>query len=453
MMSTKFWKEIVIYQICSGSISLVASSVIVTFIALKGLSTPYRRLIFSLSISDILLSFAILSGPWLTRSDVDQALWGVGNKHTCRFDGLLYLVGSTTTPMYTVCLCVYYVCKLKDRMTDAQFACRIEKKMHITIIVSNLVLYFTALGMDIINPTFLGNFCAAAPVPTGCNVDPEIYGECIPNIEEAAYVFTFISIVLVPVMSLLGIIVCIVMIFWHVLKREIIFGRTRTSLNTSSNQVTHGVTAEATAMDTAISEQIAAMESLSGQIEAMESSTPSVTTTNDQSGSEIPLRHRHDLSLDESEDKIISDTSQQSLPHICSLYEKCGHRDDESRALDDAIKESEASGAFNLGKETSNPGAIRVSDWSLNANVDLPGFTQDQREHCPNQFTAPSGAHFSSNQYRAPTAADSTRNVELEASLSRLYKKELLTQGFCYVVTLRERICTNGYTTDHGGKR
>ncbi len=186
---------------------------------------PYRRLIFGLSIADIFLSFAILTGPFMIRSDSPQALWGLGNVSTCNINGFLALLGSTAVPMYTLCICIYYVCKIKGKMTDEQFASKIEKKMHIFIIVFNVAIYLTAMGMGVINPGIMGNVCAAASYPTGCRLYPEYVGECDPFIAEAANIFIIISSIVVPFLCLIGIIGCMALLFWNVLMMDQISGR------------------------------------------------------------------------------------------------------------------------------------------------------------------------------------------------------------------------------------
>ncbi len=225
MSSSQFWLEIVIYQITSASISFAASVMIVSFIALNGLSTPYRRIIFGLSISDMCQSFGILVGPFLNPSNLPQALWGIGNKHTCRLDGFLNLLGMTAVPMYTVFLCIYYVCKLKSRVSDAQFTQRIEKKMHVAIIAINLGLYLPALGMDVMNPNYLGNLCGPAFLPTGCKQNPELYGECDDSNKPTLTFFLMFSGAVVPVVSLVAILICMGLILWHTVMRERIFGK------------------------------------------------------------------------------------------------------------------------------------------------------------------------------------------------------------------------------------
>ncbi len=159
----------------------------------------------------------------MVRSDIPQGLWGLGNTGTCNMNGFLFLVGMTTVPMYTLCLCIYYVCKIKGKMNDAQFATKIEKKMHIFIIVSNLGLFLTAMGMGTINPGVLGNICTTAAFPTGCRQNPEMFGECDPFIAKAAAIYVLITSA-VPMLCFVGIVGCMAILFWNVLLMDKIFG-------------------------------------------------------------------------------------------------------------------------------------------------------------------------------------------------------------------------------------
>lgn len=128
-MGSEFWKELAITQTTTAAISFVASSTLATcvllraessdpprggisssqsrskrFLACRGLSSPFRRIIFGLSVSDMMQSFAVLVGPWMTVQGVPLAPWGKGNKHTCRFAGLLLTIGYSAVPMYTLFL-------------------------------------------------------------------------------------------------------------------------------------------------------------------------------------------------------------------------------------------------------------------------------------------------------------------------------------------------------------
>ncbi len=221
---SQFWKAVVVTQICTGSVSFIASLVIVTFLAKNGLSDPYRRIVFGLSISDILKSVGMVAGPFLNRTDVPQALWAIGNPRSCQLTGFLFMVGATAVPMYTLSLCIYYVCKCKIKMTDDQFAHRVEKKIHAIVILLNVGLHLTAFVIGTIKSSAFGNMCLTAAFPTGCRQNPEIYGECDPGSEETAEVFTFIYNICIPVVCIVGIIVCLAMIFWNVVLSERICG-------------------------------------------------------------------------------------------------------------------------------------------------------------------------------------------------------------------------------------
>ncbi len=275
-MSTQLFQQIITAQISSASVSLVASSLIAASIGFwqdpsssntrngrtrtarrsqrqrqssilthfqqvirAKFYSPYRRLIFGLSISDMLQSFSLVTGPFMVRSDVPQALWGLGNAGTCNINGFLFHIGMTAVPMYTLCLCVYYVCKIKSKMNDAQFATIIEKKMHIFIIVTNLSLYLAAMGMGIVNPGVMGNICTTAAYPTGCRQNPEKFGECDPFIADASTIYILINAT-IPFLCLLGILGCMAILFWHVLMMDRMFGRARETQGRSGSREENG---------------------------------------------------------------------------------------------------------------------------------------------------------------------------------------------------------------------
>jgi len=142
-------------QISSASISFIASSVIAVMIkrAPRGLSTPYRRILFGLSISDILQSFALLTGPFAVPKGTTQSPWGIGtNVRLCEANGFSMIFGTAAVPMYTCFLCLYYLCKLKHKMTDEAFTLKVERKLHVGIIAWNLTACTFLLITKRINP-------------------------------------------------------------------------------------------------------------------------------------------------------------------------------------------------------------------------------------------------------------------------------------------------------------
>ena len=180
------------------------------------MSSPYHRVIFGLSISDILQSFAMLSGPLAAPADVPQALWAAGNNLTCKTNSVMFTIGSTSTPMYTFFLCYFRLCKVKKNMTDDAFSRKIEWKLHKFIIAFSFTVVVAALVTKTLNSSMHGNFCNNSAVPTGCRQSPDIYGECDETIARNTTILVFVNF-LASLLCLVGIIICMAKICWHVM--------------------------------------------------------------------------------------------------------------------------------------------------------------------------------------------------------------------------------------------
>ncbi|GFH50246.1 predicted protein [Chaetoceros tenuissimus] len=107
--SEKLWKANASTQIISASFSFLASILIVastgkSFFSCKKVkrssskngtansntakfvlrlkkTSPYRRIIFCISASDLLYSLAFITGPFMVRSSTPQALWAVSDSN------------------------------------------------------------------------------------------------------------------------------------------------------------------------------------------------------------------------------------------------------------------------------------------------------------------------------------------------------------------------------------
>ena len=185
-------------QISTGSISLSASVALVSMIYLtpKCLSTPYRRLIFGMSVFDIMQSLGILTGPFAVPSGSSNAPWAIGTTASCELNGFISLLGSVAVPIYTFALSVRFFCKLNLRMDDEVFTKKIEKWFHLSILLV-VILCFVALVMDTFNPLPSGSFCYVEEYPFFCRDHPEWVGECQRGngSETLAYVVTGITCV------------------------------------------------------------------------------------------------------------------------------------------------------------------------------------------------------------------------------------------------------------------
>lgn len=147
----------------------------------------YRRIIFGISIADMLHSFSLSAGVvLLTPNDAPQfARWGIGNENTCVFDGILLYSGIQLSPMYIGFLCFYLYCKTKHKIPDEVFKQKFEIKIHIFILAVVTTFNVVAISFNAFNLAPSGTVCSLAARPTGCKFSPKYFGECDPDIEKA----------------------------------------------------------------------------------------------------------------------------------------------------------------------------------------------------------------------------------------------------------------------------
>ncbi len=203
------------FQVCMASISFLSSLTIVisiAFIGNVGLSTPYRRIIFGLSLADIFQSLALLTGP----SSVPEGYssYVESEAPSCRINGLFLAIGASAVMMYTFFLCLYYLYKLKYKMSDDTFRHRVETKLHVFIIVLSVVLNLAALAMNIFhtNPYFL-SFCSFAAVPTKCRMDENT--ACQEDHMFRVMIFAYIETIALPFICFLGIIIIMALLYQY----------------------------------------------------------------------------------------------------------------------------------------------------------------------------------------------------------------------------------------------
>jgi hypothetical protein len=167
-------------QISSAAISFTSSLTLSTAICRSsgGLTTPFRRLIFGLSVSDVGQSLSLLLGPFATQAS-DITPYGLGNQTSCSAQGILLLVSCNWIPMYTCALIFYYYCTLILDMSKEDFTKAFERKAHIAIVLVGISVSAAALLAKTINPYVTGTFCSASAVPADCRQHPELYDECI----------------------------------------------------------------------------------------------------------------------------------------------------------------------------------------------------------------------------------------------------------------------------------
>ena len=253
------WQVQTAIQISSASFSFVASTTMAFMIARSKnsandtprftntcnqrnrsaaiMSSPYLRIIFALSISDIFQSMAIWSGPFsISATDATPStFWAIGNSYTCMSNAVIFHLGLTSTSIYTFLLSYFCLCKVKWKMTDETFQKDVEWKWHAFNFVYNVALFIIAITSNLVTSSPTGHGCSFGSLPPGCGVHPEIYGDC----ERSALFPSLLVYVATSTVCLVGITTCMAKICWSVIvstsKNDLLEDKnTQNSLNINS---------------------------------------------------------------------------------------------------------------------------------------------------------------------------------------------------------------------------
>lgn len=173
---------------------------------------PFKRILFLISVADILQSVGIFLSPFAVPSSHEFAYWGHGNRASCSFVGLIFVMGSTWVPLYSATLAIYYYAKLHLKIRNKEFSRKIEKWSHRFNISFVVVLNIIALATKAINPVTYGNLCSYSG--TGLdNGDHEI-AKVINT------VIFLLATVFIPILSLLVILCLLSRLLWDIILRE-----------------------------------------------------------------------------------------------------------------------------------------------------------------------------------------------------------------------------------------
>ncbi len=221
------WTRLVITQMACASLSLFSSFLVIISILRESIRTdsgetcspasPYRRIVLGLSVSDLVQSISLLCGPFSLPYSSHLGPWAIGNDNTCRANGFFFSFAAGSNVMYMSGLCLYKFLKIKCNMNDEIFAKKIERVMHLFIIVSNLVPSVIALRTKSINGMYLGSFCTFGAFPEGCHQRPDLFGECeSERIANPAIILAIYSYLVIPTFCLFGIVGCMRMVCKHI---------------------------------------------------------------------------------------------------------------------------------------------------------------------------------------------------------------------------------------------
>ena len=208
-------------KISASAISTVASATLATMIVRSGekLRKPFRRIIFGICISDVCSSGAV----FVASLSISPDEFGfIENQWACDFDATVFMYGLLGAVSYTMALCLYYLSAVKYKLSDQEFARKIERKVHVGAVVVPGLLCSLFTSMELFNPLPEQNFCFVNHLPPGCHTDPDI--ECIRG-TNAQWYGTYL--VILPFLLILsGMLIALSMLCWSVISQE----RSRTNI-------------------------------------------------------------------------------------------------------------------------------------------------------------------------------------------------------------------------------
>ena len=160
----------------TGTMSAISSALIilVIFRSSIGLSTIYHRLLFGMSIADIMASIAMALTSLPMPKDMiytQFALSPRGNTGTCVAPGFFFFVGSNLAFGYNAAHCLYYLCKIRYKMKEANIRKCMEPTMHILVLVAAVPNGIIFWIWDLYNPQPQDAWCTTAVYPWYCKQD------------------------------------------------------------------------------------------------------------------------------------------------------------------------------------------------------------------------------------------------------------------------------------------
>ena len=195
-------------------ISFLSSLTIVVFILRSRSNTVYHRIIFLISIFDMISSIAVSLStlPLPPESHLIYPFKGpsFGSVLACEIQGLVYTTGFAMVLLLGTVLNIYYVCKLVYNMEDAVFRKRIEPILYAFCVAGVFIPDIFIWRQDGFNPSPYNPFCAAwNSYPHKCTLetDPKCRGaspDQVVNIAIAGLCIFFIALgALIMSMSLI----------------------------------------------------------------------------------------------------------------------------------------------------------------------------------------------------------------------------------------------------------
>jgi len=163
---------LILLQMCSATLSLIGSSLIVIKI-LRSLhrnnsSTPYDRIILGLSSCDIVASFTYMLAPFLLPSNTSNRVWAFGSDRTCTWLGFLAQLACYWAIWYNCILSFYYLLTVRFQVKRKEFTRKYELWMHLSGAIFFPLTAIIGLIGNWYSEMRYAMICWIGEVPKGC---------------------------------------------------------------------------------------------------------------------------------------------------------------------------------------------------------------------------------------------------------------------------------------------
>lgn len=178
----------------TGTLSLLGSVTIIYMIVRQRKYLDSRfRLLLGLFISDFVIAGFTIFLPLPIPAGTPGVMFAMGNDLTCNLQGAMFQIGCAAAALYTTALSHYFMCSIRNGLSDKEYAQQYEYKWHALSIGFPLATAMTVLALD--SYAYVSFGCWIGPYPFGCHDSDEI--ECIRGDNAFLYAWLFMGLPLI----------------------------------------------------------------------------------------------------------------------------------------------------------------------------------------------------------------------------------------------------------------
>lgn len=155
----------------SSILSIIGSSIIIHLVYKASQRGPYMRILFGMSICDLITSLAWAIQGFVMPAATSQRVWAFGNDASCTAIGFLTQFAFSGFLYYGM-LSYYYVLTIRWGVRDAKFSKYVEPWMHVISVGYPLITASVGAAMGFFHENELGIGCWINDYPRNCGFDP-----------------------------------------------------------------------------------------------------------------------------------------------------------------------------------------------------------------------------------------------------------------------------------------